>query len=241
MNCLGATAARKGVRHGRRKPARSVPGRGAAGRKKDTYIYNSAKKLQRTHLASRFPAAAILLLIFISCRNGDVICDNNMNLNSIFFEWEQKTDSIIARIHVYDSSSVYLLYGDTQRYGEQYYIKNGVFREREYLMRAALPILTNTTDSTLIIEKYGIETNMIDIFCNETKYSYRFNTENHLPYCVLTAPTNVSDVINSVEKGFYVCYSQGVINDLCCITLITKQDKDIKTEILALTINEIPH
>ena len=57
MNCLGATAARKGVRHGRRKPARSVPGRGGKGRKKDTLICNSAKKLQWVHFASRFLAA----------------------------------------------------------------------------------------------------------------------------------------------------------------------------------------
>ena len=57
MNCLGATAARKGVRHGRRKPARSVPGRGGMGREKDTLIYTGAKNLQGAHLASRFQAA----------------------------------------------------------------------------------------------------------------------------------------------------------------------------------------
>ena len=71
MNCLGATAARKGVRHGRRKPALSEPGRGGTGRKKDTLIYNSAKKLQGVHLASRFLAAGWTC----SCSTDKGVCE----------------------------------------------------------------------------------------------------------------------------------------------------------------------
>lgn len=181
---------------------------------------------------------AILTWIFISCRNGCITCDNNANLDSVFFEWKHETDSIMARIHTYDSSCVYLMYGDTQRHDEQYYMEN-VIKERERLMRSVLPILINTTDTSLVIEKYSVEANIIDIFCDGTKYSYRFNSEKHLPYCVSIVPTNLSDVISSVEKGFYVCYSQGMIYNLCCITLITKQDESPKTEVLALTINDI--
>lgn len=181
----------------------------------------------------------ILAWICISCRNGDITCDNNVNLDSVFFEWEHKTDSIMAKIHTYDSSCVYLMYGDTQRHDEQYYMENEVIRERECLMKSALPILINTTDTVLIVEKYGLEANVIDVFSNGTKYSYRINPENHLPHYVSIVSTNLSDVISSVEKGFYVCYSQGMIYNLCCITLITKQDENPKIEVLALTINDI--
>lgn len=181
----------------------------------------------------------ILAWICISCRNGNVTCDNNMYLDSVFFEWEHETNSIIARIHTYDSSCVYLMYGDTQPHDEQYYFVNVIIRERECLMKSVLPILNNTTDTALIVEKYSFRANIVDVFCNETKYSYRINPENHLPYFVSIVSANLSEVISSVEKGFYVCYSQGMIYDLCCITLITKQDENPKMEIMALTINEI--
>ncbi len=183
----------------------------------------------------------MLAWIGVSCRNGNIVSDNTMDLDSFFLEWEQKTDSIIARIHEYDTSSVYLMFGDTQPYGEHYYIKNGLFRERGEALRSALPILINTTDSILIIEEYDIEADIINVFHNGIKYSYQINSENHLPYRVSTKSANVSDVISSVERGYYVCFSQGRIDDFSCTTLMTKQDEKPKSEILALTINEILH
>lgn len=181
---------------------------------------------------------AILAWMCISCRNGCMTCDHNVNLDSVFFEWEHETNSIIARIHTYDSSCVYLMYGDTQPHDEQYYLVNEIIRERECLMKSVLPILINTIDTALIVEKYSLGANIVDVFCNGTKYSYRINPENHLPYFVSIVSANLSEVISSVEKGFYVCYSQGMIYNLCCTTLITKQDENPKTEVLALTIND---
>lgn len=186
-----------------------------------------------------FVGVAIITCNFFSCGDGNVSCKELMNFDLLLFEWEHKTDSIISEIRRIDSSNVYFLSGETIPCNEHFFIKNEYIRERENLMRPILPVLINTLDTVLIVENYHEESKTIDIYGEGVVYSYRIDFANHLPYLVSIKSTDLSEMIWLVEKGFYKCYSQSVIGDFTCITLITKQGKNPKLEIITLTINDI--
>lgn len=181
----------------------------------------------------------IITASLFSCREGGVSYENQTIIDSLLYKWEYETDSIISDIRIIDSSNVYFLNGDTHPCNEYYFIKNEYIRERNNLMRPTLPVLIRALDTILIIENYHVESKTIDIYGNKTVYSYRINSIDHLPYLVSIKYADVSEVIKLVEKKFYKCYSHFLIGDLTCITLITKQEKKQKLEILALTINDV--
>ncbi len=182
------------------------------------------------------------MCLFVSCKTGHEYNNEKgetYDLDSIFYSWDQKTISLIEKVHPINSSMEYYRGLDLPIYKEDEYIREEVIKNRQSLMRAVLPILLGMTDSILVEELYDVSRQRIDIYGNGKVYKYQFDTKTHLPSRLTIKPINVSEEIRWVEKGFYWCYEQGFIHDVSCITLITQPDGLPQIEILALTVNAI--
>ena len=184
---------------------------------------------------------AVVMCLVISCKNGSGYSSENYDLDSIFSSWERLTITLIEKVHPSDSSTKYYVGPNLPLYEEGEYIREELLKNRENLMRAVFPILSDVSDTMLVVEFYDMTDWRIYIYGGGKVYIYQFDSRNHLPCHVTINQTNISEEIGCVKKGFYRCYVQGPINDVSCTTLITKLGGTPKLEILALTINEVLH
>lgn len=191
----------------------------------------------------------IILIIFIcsfsvfaciSCGTEDGRSNVNYNLDSIFSCWEHETNTIIEHLRDSDSDFAYYVGPNNPLYNEKDYIHFELMRDRESILRSALPVLMSHTDSILVREFYYMAEHHIYIYSTGKVYIYDINLRNHLPNKVsVFFDTDVSQETSRVIRGFYYSYSKDQINDLACSTLITKQGDVPKIEVLALVINGV--
>lgn len=176
----------------------------------------------------------------VSCGKAEKPYNENYNLDSFFLCWEQETNTIIEHLRDPDSDFAYYVGPNTPLYNEKDYIHFELMRERENIMRSALPVLMSHTDSILVREFYFMAEHHIYIYTVGKVYIYDINLRNNLPNKVsVFFDTDVSQETSRIIRGFYYNYSEDQINDLACSTLITKRRGVPKMEVLALVINGV--
>lgn len=191
-----------------------------------------------------FFGCAVVICLGISCKNES---EHNkeksvdFDLDTISLSWEQMTIALIEKVHPSDSSIEYYVGPDLPLYKEGEYIKEELLKNRENLIRAVLPVLLGMTDSILVDETYGVEYLEIDVYGHGKEYMYQIDPRTHLPYECKIKPVDLSEGMRWVLNGFYHCYQQGYIDDISCITLITRTNGRPKLEILALVVNGVSH
>lgn len=176
----------------------------------------------------------------ISCGKVEKSYNEYYNLDSIFSCWEHETNTIIEQLRDPDSNYTYYVGPNNPLFNEKDYIHFELMRDRESILRSALPVLMSHTDSILVREFYYMAEHHIYIYSTGKVYIYDINLRNHLPNKVsVFFDTDVSQETSRVIRGFYYSYSKDQINDLACSTLITKQGNVPKIEVLALVINGV--
>ena len=188
---------------------------------------------------------AIITTLF-SCKDNISSKNSNESINMKIFlsEWETTTYNRIESTIMQDLSDSVLYYRRdmTLCNGDTYFIERCI-APRNNLMNSVLPILLNEYDSVLVVEEQSFFSyfDLIKIYCGEYCYIYKINQENRqISFCKMES-INFAEELSFVVIGYYYCGDEKLteINDLTCITLITKQREKINHKILALTINVI--
>lgn len=187
----------------------------------------------------------VIMITLFSCKNNSSSKNSNELINMEIFlsEWETTTYNRIENTIMRDLSDSVLYYRKdmTLCNGDTYFIERCI-EPRNNLMNSILPILFNENDSILVIEEQKFfYFDFIKIYCGEYCYIYKINQENQqISFCKMES-INFAEELSFIAIGYYYCGDKKLtlIDDLACVTLITKQREKINHEILALTINEI--
>ena len=187
---------------------------------------------------------AIIITLF-SCKDNGSFKNSNesIDMEKFLSEWETTTYNRIETTIEQDLSDSVLYYRKdmTLCNGDTYFIERCI-EPRNNLMNSILPILFNENDSILVIEEQKFfYFDFIKIYCGEYCYIYKINQENQqISFCKMES-INFAEELSFIAIGYYYCGDKKLtqIDDLTCVTLITKQREKINHEILALTINEI--
>lgn len=191
-----------------------------------------------------------MFLVFIttlfSCKDNSSSKNLNesIDMEKFLSEWESTTYNRIETTIMQDLSDSVIYYRKdmTLCNGDTYFIERCI-EPRNNLMSSVLPILFNEYDSVLVTEEQSSFSyfDLIKIYCGEYCYIYKINQDNgQISFCKMES-INFAEALRFVVIGYYYCGDKKLtlINDLACLTLITKQREKINHEILALTINEI--
>lgn len=186
-----------------------------------------------------------IITTLFSCKNSSSNNSNEtINMEIFLSEWETTTYNRIETTIMQDLSDSVLYYRRdmTLCNGDTYFMERCI-EPRNNLMNSVLPILFNEYDSVLVTEEQSSFSyfDLIKIYCGEYCYIYKINQENQqISFCKMES-INFAESLSFVAIGYYYCGDKKLtqIDDLACLTLITKQREKINHEILALTINEV--
>lgn len=189
-----------------------------------------------------------IIITLFSCKDNGSFKNSNesIDMEKFLSEWETTTYNRIETTIEQDLSDSVLYYRKdmTLCNGDTYFVERCI-EPRNNLMSSVLPILICEHDSILIYEEYSdfshCNCDLIKICCGEYCYIYKINQENgQILFCKMQS-INFAEALSFVAIGYYYCGDEKLIqiDNLACVTLITKQKEKINHEILAITINEI--